>query len=589
MEEKRKCLSITTIVSGIILIVVWLLVQTKDTNVESQTTRVVDDSRSHKLTPADDHVNNRSNTNETSLRRNIEKIDLNNINIGNNSTRSDVDQDNVPEYKYIDTMNSNYKQTLMSPHLILLGPSKSGTSTFGEKFGDFIDIEYYGKESHNAIKPSCVSHIVWQKIVHQREEINFTNYTKNQVEQMRSWVIQHTSQESCHLSGFNQKWKTRNIQAWNQQRVKKGLTKLEPPSCAIEYDNNDIDYSNVENYKRQVDWFDQYYEKINSNINYNKYNESRIKCWLIEKFVGLVDTFAPAIMYSTYFPKLKVFTIFRNPTDRLVSRMHFGVQEKKYLKMKQILIEKNMTREQYVYHTHFYDSPNITKSTYYKLNHEIDQQCLLFSQLLDWIEINQSNYDNKYSDNNNYNVMSTIMSAQRDVVDVFVSRAAYDSRQRGRGGNEFDRPLTAWMIYWIYVYDIMFGYDNWNQFRIIQFDWLYGDVPRGLGAIKCWLQLNKQISIENELRDIRRIDIFEHCPEIYFNNKEYFKGVNDKIVGSTTKRAHGEYHSDPLTKIDRLNYDKMFYPCTKALVSLIKKRRNILLGQWHPWSLNITL
>ena len=39
------------------------------------------------------------------------------------------------------------EQAPMSPDLILLGPSKSGTSSFGLRLENFIDVEYFGIES----------------------------------------------------------------------------------------------------------------------------------------------------------------------------------------------------------------------------------------------------------------------------------------------------------------------------------------------------------------------------------------------------------------------------------------------------------
>ena len=130
-----------------------------------------------------------------------------------------------------------------------------------------------------------------------------------------------------------------------------------------------------------------------------------------------------------------------------------------------------MTWEQHLYYQYFFDKNNIALSPYYKKNHQIDQQCLVLSQTLD--EIPLTNSDSAY----------TIMSAERDFVKIFLSRASHDSSKLLLDDPN-QRSIMAWMIYWVYVYDIMFGYDNWNQFRIIQFEWLYNNIPRGFGAIK---------------------------------------------------------------------------------------------------------
>ena len=82
---------------------------------------------------------------------------------------------------------NNYSQSTMIPHLVLLGPRKSGTSTFGEKFGEFIDTEYFGVENNYLIGKDCIEHKVWQKMID--KEINFTDYT-SQIQQMRNWVFE---------------------------------------------------------------------------------------------------------------------------------------------------------------------------------------------------------------------------------------------------------------------------------------------------------------------------------------------------------------------------------------------------------------
>ena len=125
--------------------------------------------------------------------------------------------------------------------------------------------------------------------------------------------------------------------------------------CTIEYDNyihddnNNDNNNNNNNVLIEFDYNDYYqYLSMNNNIyggnrdNNNNYTNvsSRLKCWLINKFFRLVGGFQHAIIITTYFPKLKVFTIFRNPTDRLVSWLHWGNVEKDYKKRKKVLKNK---------------------------------------------------------------------------------------------------------------------------------------------------------------------------------------------------------------------------------------------------------
>ena len=503
-------------------------------------------------------------------------------------TRFDIDEVDTSPAKFYDNYGEthlNRKQTMMSPHLILIGPSKSGTSSFAERFTDYVDIEYFGQESSNTIK-YCVYPDVFAQVLdlkHNKIDIDTPG-------QLRKWIKSQLKPLACHIGAFINKWQKKYHDSLNKKLScsmnylrKKGSSNTNRMPQYKDYNNNSDFYT------KQMNNFNEYY---NSGKVGKSEEESNVSCWLVEKFTGLVFNYEMAIVSAIYFPKLKIFAMIRNPTNRLISLMYFGKADEKYRSMITTFNNLDITRAEYVYKHEFYsnnknittkDGWNLVYSKDYQMNHEIDQQCLIFSQKLENIGNNYSidNYDiiiDKNANNTDIDRNEIMLSERALVRKIFDQKTLQTNR------------LLAWMILWTFVYDKLFGYDNWNQFRMVQFEWFFDNVARSMGVIKCWLQLNKQVKIEkidnndDKKKDISTDDIFEQCPEIYFNDKKYFHQINKQLkLESKNKRAHGNYDGDPLTKHDRMNFDQVFYPCNQAFFSLLRKRRHLLLGEWIQW------
>ena len=506
-------------------------------------------------------------------------IDLNAV---SKTEDSNVDVDvirmNIPAAPAPLTLHikTNTQQTMMSPHLILLGPSKSGTSTFGAIFDDFVDIEYYGRESNNEIKYCIHSNILSALVaIDDNRGKNHDSSQQLTPRQLRRWIASQIGSSQCQLGSFLYKWKNRDssigkhTMTCKMDYIRKG--KGIPNYNVYNTENN----SNSEYYTTQLKAFNEYY-----NGNEKMTTTSKINCWLVEKFVGIVKNVNVPIAFATYLPKLKVFAIIRNPTNRLVSLLHFGKKDKEYAAIDYKIEKSGLTREQHYYRNEFYQdmrmkNGRLSHSSDYTRNHAIDIQCLTFSDKLEDIHSNTNIDGNINSDE--------LMSPEREI-----ARTIFKEPDSNR--------MMAWMIVWTFIYDKMFGYDNWNQFRMVQFEWFYQNVPRSMGVVKCWLQLNKQIGVtpnnnKNKNKfEITEIDVFKQCPQIYFNNKKYFEKINKRFkTQSKVKRAHANYDTNPLTKTDRNNFNEVFYPCNKALFSLLRQRMSLLLGQWIDWGLNITL
>ena len=220
----------------------------------------------------------------------------------------------------------------------------------------------------------------------------------------------------CNLDSFFYFWKLRKV-----KRFKNYQTSM---TCTIDFsrknsDINDIYHSydsNKQLYNKQLQIFDS--QKINwiqRNMTIDARTDVEVKidsivmpqCFLVEKYVGLFHAINLPQIFSNYFPKLKVFAIIRNPTDRFISRVYFGRTEKRArenimddskndnYKMSN---DRKINIVEYFYNNDFKNDYKHNKmSIDYQLNHLLDKQCLIFSNELDKAISRQESFSRIYS------------------------------------------------------------------------------------------------------------------------------------------------------------------------------------------------
>ena len=390
---------------------------------------------------------------------------------------------------------------------------------------------------------------------------------------------------NCNLNYFIRYWKHRDLKTFNKLKYHKYSS--QPNGCTMRLEekiNNVHNWTNMQYYNLQEGYFKSsgygvFDTDTNSSGNINidtKIESAKFKskvnkpdCWLFQKYTHLLNRYHLAIIFVNIFPRLKIFIIVRNPTDREVSQLHFGQTNIK-LTGQNIESIHNMTREEFIFEKKYIGK----NSQDMKTNLIIDEQCLQFVQDLKILQFK--------SDVENVDCDEILFVYKKMAVQLLKQK--YMNTTQTMNSNR----LAPKIIYWTYIYDEKFGYRNWNQFRIVQFDWLYRNLTQSMGVIKCWLQMNKQFDENNVDVDVDDIDLFQQCGEIYFNDLEYFKSVNRKLINeSHIKVAHAKYDKDPLTLQDRKNFNSIYYPCNRALDALIETRKEILLGNWIPWDLEI--
>ena len=85
--------------------------------------------------------------------------------------------------------------------------------------------------------------------------------------------------------------------------------------------------------------------------------------------------------------------------------------------------------------------------------------------------------------------------------------------------------------------------------------------------------------------------IFEECPQIYFNNSDYFakmektfKSQKNTKDGTRTKQQNKRKDNVNLSKSKLLQY---YQSNSDGLYGLIKYRKDLLLGNWIEWDSRI--
>ena len=110
-------------------------------------------------------------------------------------------------------------------------------------------------------------------------------------------------------------------------------------------------------------------------------------------------------------------------------------------------------------------------------------------------------------------------------------------------------------------------------------------MSQSMGIVKCWLQTNKIIK---NININEGENIFNKCPQIYFNDFNYYKKLEKKFDNESKIKLAKSHRNDSNIHVHsielRNNLNIIFEPCNQALISMIKSRNEILLGHWIPWN-----
>ena len=212
---------------------------------------------------------------------------------------------------------------------------------------------------------------------------------------------------------------------------------------------------------------------------------------------------------------------------------------------------------------------------------DILDQCTIFANTFETSSNTNDNMINNNNNNNN-NDWSTMEYRKFIIKYLYQARVVdtiFAQEYKNRRQSIFESTVIfPALLMFVYNYDEKFGYSNWNQFRLVQFEWLYSQhMNHGLSMIKCWLQTDRTPTASDNYNG------FHDCPQIFYNDRQYFNNISNLLTSKIGARANSRAIEDDVNQEYKQFFIDFFQPCNRALVSLIQHRPEILLGEWVYW------
>ena len=341
-------------------------------------------------------------------------------------------------------------------------------------------------------------------------------------------------------------------------------------------------------------WMQKYGTKRNNTINDTliERDKNLPVCWFFEKApIYVRKAYRTSIIFSNFLPKIKTFMLVRNPIKHMIS--YTSIQYKKshiHIDDDDKKISKKESLEQWMYNFLQTKYNTIDSNTNETIGYSaVIQQCNLFADKLKF----EFDHENEKWIVQQYKQFIGAYLYQAKVLNVIFSRDILD-RQESMFAATVIFPAV---LMFVYNYDEKFGYKNWNNFRIIQFEWLYSKhMNDALSMIKCWLQTGDDMkqSFDFDMHSNKKINhgnndkafyqSYNKCPKVFFNSKKYYKHVSNILIDKIPEKKVSWAIQDDISKQYKQFFIDFFTPCNNALSVLIQHRPEVLLGLWKPWS-----
>ena len=326
----------------------------------------------------------------------------------------------------------------------------------------------------------------------------------------------------------------------------------------------------------------------------NNNNDIKPVCWFVEKVAQYARIgYKIGPIYANFLPKIKLLMLVRNPIKQMVSYATPYYDEISHKNGKRFARPKNrrnnLSRRILSDSNTKYNSIEEYLYILYTENaafNKIRQECIYLYQNLTKLEKNGVNYD------------LTTNFLNSDVIKQYFKVFLYESEVNDTLGTYLKKTSDAHKVFsltvhvsslllYIYAYDEVFGYLKWNQFRVVQYEWLYGNMMQVLTSIKCWLQTDTQINL-NQLKTIAKNDdtLFVQCPQVFYNDRNYFEHMEQVFAERiNVKERHWSHATHTTDEIYVQKFEKYFKPFVKTLLYVLKQRPEVLLGGWVDWNI----
>ena len=456
------------------------------------------------------------------------------------------------------------------PSLVVVGFPKCGTSSLKHNLEKFDDLQFFGGERHywRECWPADSNGNTWQAdewklwintFIHDNGNLSsIADYCVRKDDSMNPKEGKIKCTMNDYINGYH-----------TERRMKQSVNKQH--CIHLTSLSNSLDDNNV---------------KYNYNYNNNSYSfdKSWPYCWFYEKGSNVRMAFMIAPIFANKLGQTRTLMIVREPLKQLVSFVQLDIDTlTRHSRNPRNSRNSKNSGSDYLgrYLWNFYQENEA-------FGYIQEQSALLLDKLiyLQSIENNNNNNDNKLLLKSDYLINS---NATKEFLQIYLYHATVRSdiyiddkfSLETRHGKAFTMSMYfVSLIFYLYAYDESFGYKNWNQFRVIQFEWLYGkdkisgesNMFNAICTIKCWLQTNKEI-INNP---------FKNCPIIFGNDRNYYN-KKKKSLNQRSKTKRNSITHSTLTNQYKEKFEQFYHPITKLFLLLLNHRKEILLGEWKPW------
>ena len=462
------------------------------------------------------------------------------------------------------------------PAFAILGPAKAGTTSLSLNLNEYVDLVYYGTENHfwRYCGNKALTRDEWEMFIN-----DFIN--PNKTVKMSDIALKfvhgfgNDNKKRCNPYIFYSNWLTLHAADEASKRY-----------CLHPKEFLGDDPRNVPD--------------VNS-INNDVYNKDKPVCWFFEKAPSYVRrAYADSIILANFLPKMKAIMLARNPIKQMISYVsdeyrELGVYNKKSLEAWMYNFIKRHNRNSRFANKN--GNRNVTVGF-----PAILEQCKSFSNKFATKNNNknQNGDDYKYNDSYLWDEKS-ILQEYKEFIGGYLYQAKVLNTILGDGQvrkTSFFETTVIFPAVLMFVYncDETFGFKNWNNFRLIQFEWLYSEFMNdGLSMIKCWLQtgddmkhsFNFSMNSDYGSRtgdDNAFYQSYYKCPKAFFNDKKYYKDISNVLISKISVKTGSWAIQNDISNEYKQFFIDFFTPCNNALVTLLNQRPEVLLGQWIQWT-----
>ena len=506
--------------------------------------------------------------------------------------RQELDDENV-----ITPVNTSYIESIYDDasittnitlvSLVIAGGVKTGTTSLADSLNEFNDVFYFGHET--PYWTLCGSQLT--------ENMDITSFLDAFSQYKQDTTDDDKSENGATLSQIA------SYLIDNESEPQRIETKVHLDTVALKPEKCNVKFFNFR-WLNQLKICEKEYSPgaggSRGSGNTSMINNKQQK-YIFENY-GLIIEKTPvyqqkpliSIIFSNYLPNTKVIMIARNPVKQMWSYIfHFenSIIHHGNLGYNRSKFDNNFKFSKYVWDNFFDEKVNKFTS--------IRNQCDTFQNIISNGSNSNSNYNYDYrkyvgrylTEWLSFGYGASSRNEALDVESLIKMGPLSLGNSRGNIDVNEDAIIGAPMIFpsvlmYVYNYDEIYGYKNWNNFRVIQSEWLFSNLIDAMGIIKCWIQLNKEITIEH--LNNNNNDIFDICPQIYSNDKEYFNNLKQRFEYHQTHKENSKTKNATMLPSDNNQYGQMFAdffnPCSNALVKLLKDRKELLFGAWIDWA-----